>query len=279
MRVPAAILALFLGLAGMASADGKWLPGIEYGKASGESLQLDACIPEGEGPFPIAILIHGGGWGSGDKAQDFGALTGPLTGAGFAWFSVNYRLAPKHRWPACFEDLQAAIRWVRANAAAYKGDPGSIALIGYSAGGQLAALAAMRGEDATRVQAVVDLAPAVELVRDSKRRGQVSLALRNLLDLPELLDADALARIAAISPAAEVKRGLPPFLIVQGTADQSVRHADALAFSAKLKEAEVPCELLEMNGAPHRIAEWMQFSPEYPAKVTAWLQATLANPP
>jgi acetyl esterase/lipase len=270
-------LGLLLALAGTVLAGEKWLPDIEYGKAGGELLLLDACLPEGEGPFPMAILIHGGGWGSGDKAQDFSALARPLTEGGFVWFSINYRLAPKHRWPACFQDVQAAIRWVRANAAAYKGDPRRIALIGYSAGGQLATLAAMRSGEDTRVHAVVGLAPALELVTDSKRRGQVSLALRNLLDLPEELDADALAKVAAISPSEEVKSGLPPFLIVQGTADQSVKHPDALVFSVKLKQAGVPCELFGMEGAPHRIAEWSKFSPGYPAKVVAWLRATLAD--
>jgi acetyl esterase/lipase len=280
LRIHAICLLLALaGLRGVA-AEATWSRDIEFGNAGGESLRLDASVPPGDGPFPIAILIHGGGWGNGDKAQDFVALAKPLTDAGFTWFSVNYRLAPKHRWPACFEDVQAAIRWVRANAATYKGDPRRIALIGYSAGGQLATLAAIRADATTRVQAVVGLAPAVELVADSKRRGEVSPALRNLLGLPEMLDDEALAEIAAISPAGEVKPGLPPFLIAQGTADQSVRHIDALAFIARLRQADVPCALLEMKDAPHRIGEWPKFSPEYPAKVAAWLKTTLAsNPP
>ena len=127
-----------------ASADPEWHPDIEYSKVAGETLLLDASIPEGQGPFPIAILIHGGGWGGGDKAADFGALSKPLTNSGIAWFSINYRLAPKHPWPACFDDVQSAIRWVKENATTYRVDPKRIALVGYSAGGQLAALAAIR---------------------------------------------------------------------------------------------------------------------------------------
>src|SRR5687768_11769745 len=83
---------------------------IEYGTAGGVSLKLDASVPEGEGTFPIAILVHGGGWGSGDKANvgsvgggaDISPWFAPLTAAKFTWFSINYRLAPPHRWPACF---------------------------------------------------------------------------------------------------------------------------------------------------------------------------------
>jgi acetyl esterase/lipase len=249
---------------------------LEYSRAGGESLRLDASIPEGEGPFPIAILIHGGGWGSGDKAADLGALSKPLTEAGIAWFSINYRLAPQHPWPACFEDVQAAIRWVKANAATRNADPQRIALIGYSAGGQLAALAAIRADESTRVQAVVGLAPAVELIADSERRGEVSVSLRNLLGLPDKLDDDALAKIAAISPAEEIKPGLPPFFIVQGTADQSVRHEETLAFAQRLKRAQVPCTILEMKDAPHRIAEWPKFSPGYAETAAAWLKMTFA---
>ena len=256
-----------------------WSPNIEYGKAGGESLLLDASVPQGEGPFPIAILIHGGGWGSGDKSQDFAALSKPLTEAGFVWFSINYRLAPRYRWPACFADVRSAIHWVRTHATEYKGDPRRIALIGYSAGGQLAAMAAI--DENTGVQAVVGLAPAVELTLDSQRRGHVSPALRGLLDLPEPLNGEALARIAEISPGNKIRAGLPPFLLVQGTVDHSVLHTDTIAFSERLKQMKVPCEVLALEGAPHRITDWPKFSLDYPTRIVTWLRASLgsASPP
>ncbi|HEY1120878.1 MAG TPA: alpha/beta hydrolase [Haloferula sp.] len=262
-----------------AHADPQWHPDIEYSQAAGESLRLDASIPDGNGPFPIAILIHGGGWGSGDKAADFGPLSKPLTDSGIAWFSINYRLAPKHPWPACFDDVQSAIRWIKRNATTYNVDPKRIALIGYSAGGQLAALAAIRADNSTRVQAVVGFAPAVELVADMKRRGEVGVAMRNLLGLQDNLDEAALAKIATISPAEEIKPGLPPFFIVQGTADQSVRHVETLSFIEGLKRANVPCTLFEMKDAPHRISEWPKFAPDYADKTAAWLKATLVAAP
>ncbi|MEK7949830.1 alpha/beta hydrolase [Luteolibacter soli] len=268
---------LFFGFP--ASAEPNWRPDIEYSQAGGESLCLDASIPEGSGPFPAAILIHGGGWGSGDKAADFVPLSKSLTKEGIAWFSINYRLAPKHPWPACFDDVQTAIRWVRTNATAYNVDPKRIALIGYSAGGQLATLAAIRADESTRVQAVVGFAPAVELVADMQRRGEVGVAMRNLLGLSDKLDDAALAKIASISPAEEIKPGLPPFFIVEGTADQSVRHVETLAFIQRLKQAQGSCALLEMKDAPHRIAEWPKFSPDYAEKTAAWLKTTLAAAP
>src|ERR1043166_3273041 len=65
---------------------------IEYGKAGDEKLLLDASVPKGIGPFPMAIVVHGGGWGSGDKQQDVAPMTEPLTKANYTWFSINYRL-------------------------------------------------------------------------------------------------------------------------------------------------------------------------------------------
>jgi dipeptidyl aminopeptidase/acylaminoacyl peptidase len=126
---------------------------------------------------------------------------------------------------------------------------------------------------------VVGFAPAVELVAGMKHRGEVSIAMQNLLGLPATLDEAALARIASISPAEEIKPGLPPFFIVQGTADQSVRPTETLAFIQRLKQAEVSSTLLVMKDAPHRINEWPKFSPDYAERTAAWLKTTLAAAP
>src|SRR4051794_5617678 len=183
------ILAPVVGLAARAEtappdARGVVKSDIEYGRAGGVRLLLDASVPDGAGPHPMVIVVHGGGWGSGDKQQDTGPITEPLTRANFTWFSINYRLAPEHRWPDCFEDVQTAIRWVKAHAADYRGDPGRIALLGYSAGGQMACLAAVRAEEDTRVQAVVGLAPPTDLLADTERRGGPRPGLPDLLHPP-----------------------------------------------------------------------------------------------
>jgi alpha-L-fucosidase 2 len=167
------VLSLLLGLllgASPAHGEARLLTDIEYGRADGESLRLDVNVPDGAGPFPVAILVHGGGWSAGDKrgtdkpgsSADISPWFEPLTAAGFTWFSINYRLAPTHRWPACFEDVQTAIRWVKAHAAEYRGDPRRIALFGHSAGGHLVCLAAVQAQADTRVQAVVGFAPVTD---------------------------------------------------------------------------------------------------------------------
>src|SRR5258708_2167758 len=102
---------------------------IEFAAPGGVSLKLDAYVPDGPGPFSTCILVHGGGWRNGNKRVYITPLFEPLTKAGFVWFTINYRLAPAHRWPACAEDVAAAVKWVKAHAIEYKVDPKRIALI------------------------------------------------------------------------------------------------------------------------------------------------------
>jgi alpha-L-fucosidase 2 len=252
---------------------------IEYARVDGESLKLDASIPGGAGPFPVAVIVHGGGWSGGDKQADHTALFQPLSAAGFVWFAINYRLSPGHRWPACFDDVRTAIRWIKAHASEYKGDPRRIALVGYSAGGHLACLAAVLATDDIRVQAVVGLAPPTDHVADSVRRGGLSPSMQKLLDRPEILDAPAREILREISPINHIETGLPPFLLVHGTEDKSVPFEQSLNFQARLKTAGGTCDLVSIPGAPHRMADWEKFDAAYTAKITAWLRQTLGLVP
>jgi hypothetical protein len=83
---------------------------VEYARAGEVSLKLDASIPDGPGPFPAAILVHGGAWRNGDKRTYMQPMFAPLSSAGFAWFSINYRMAPGDLYPAALDDLVSAIR-------------------------------------------------------------------------------------------------------------------------------------------------------------------------
>ena len=252
---------------------------IEYGRAGGEILCLDASVPDGTGPFPIVILVHGGGWSRGDKggsstpgdSADITPWFGLLNDAKFTWFSINYRLAPQNRWPACLEDVQAAIRWVKAHAADYKGDPRRIVLFGHSAGGHLVCLAATLAGDDTRVQAVVGFAPVTDHEQDLVQRGGLSTSLQNLLNQPKEVTPESRAMLHEISPINHVKAGLPPFLIVQGDADKTVPYQQSLNFIARLKENGVPCELITVKGAPHGLLLWDSADPSYRQKLLSWL--------
>src|ERR1039457_2463197 len=110
---------------------------VEYTRPGGKPVLLDLHVPDGPGPFPAAILIHGGGFDEGSRSTNFRPLFDVLANAGYAWFSIDYRMAPEFRFPQAIEDVNSAIQWVKANAAAYQVDGAKIALIGESAGGFL----------------------------------------------------------------------------------------------------------------------------------------------
>jgi alpha-L-fucosidase 2 len=101
--------------------------------------------------------VRGGGSVAGDKEQYITYIFQPLADAGFAWFSINYRLAPQYEFPADVEDVEAAISCVRANADKYKVDPNRIALIGESAGGQPVSFLGAQNRPGARVAAVVSM--------------------------------------------------------------------------------------------------------------------------
>src|SRR4051812_27620097 len=130
------LLVLTTGLAAAAALQSD----IEYGKAGGVSLKMDAWIPDGKGPFPTVIVVHGGGWQNGDKQKNCQPLFEPLTKAGFAWFTVNYRLAPQYHYPAAVDDVVQAIRHIEAHAKDYKVDMQRVAITGESAGGHIVSL-------------------------------------------------------------------------------------------------------------------------------------------
>jgi acetyl esterase/lipase len=245
---------------------------IEYTQAGGESLLLDAFNPGTGQPAPVVIVLHGGGWSSGSKSGDITPVLEPLSKAGFAWVSINYRLAPMHRWPACYEDVETALNWVREHAAEYGGDPQRIALLGYSAGGHLACRAGIRANP--RVQAVVGIAAPTDIVADMARRDGLSPSMKNLLD-SEVIDDAVHARLVEMSPINDIVPGLPPFLLIHGTADQSVPFDQSIQLRKRLQEVGGVCDLIELQDASHTIANWPQVDPEYLDKMVDWLGARL----
>jgi acetyl esterase/lipase len=252
---------------------------IQYGEANGEKLLLDAHVPPGDGKHPVVLIVHGGGWSSGDKETDIVPVFAPFA-TNFTWFTINYRLAPTNRWPACYEDVQTAIRWVKAHATEYKGDPERIALMGYSAGGHLVTLAGTDSNAATRVQAIVGFAPPTEIAREAQRRGDLDhwVSMKYLLGR-DSLDAATLKLMDDISPASRIQAGLPPFLLVQGSADKTVLAEQTQDFQAKLKAAGVNCDWITITNGQHRIADWSKFHPGWQDEVVAWLNEKLSAKP
>ncbi|WP_229379888.1 alpha/beta hydrolase [Fibrella forsythiae] len=153
------------------------LPGVTaqmnvvYCNRSGRDLHLDAFYPakaDRKELRPAVLIIHGGGWRSGDRSQHI-PMAQRLAAAGYVAVTAEYRLSTEALYPAAVHDLKAVIRWLRATAGQYAIDTNRIATIGFSAGGQLAALLgasanvpALEGEGcyqghSSKVQAIVDI--------------------------------------------------------------------------------------------------------------------------
>lgn len=126
-----------------------------YGEAGGETLTLDYYAASGPGPHPIAIIVHGGGYVGGTSKNGSEAYCADfLAPAGYAVFSINYRLAPKYPYPAMVHDVERAVRFIRYNASRWSGDAARIALVGGSAGGYLSNMVGYSSLPATRRQRI-----------------------------------------------------------------------------------------------------------------------------
>ena len=262
---------------------------VEYSHPGGRPLLLDLHIPDGPGRFPAAILVHGGGFDGGSRSTNVRPLFDVLANAGFAWFSIDYRLAPEFRFPQAIEDVDTAIRWLKTNAAAYRVDVSKIAIIGESAGGFLVNYAGTHDTPDTRVAAVVDFYGPVdygklaELRRDHPERFNMASINRHAANGggihffgAEKLDKMGLAKLHDISPIAAVHKGMPPFLCIHGTKDDQVVYEQSPAMCEAMHKAGASCELIAIEGGGHGMSTWR--APEmqhWKPEMVAWLKKTL----
>jgi len=279
--IPVACMALFA-----AAIDQK---GVEFGHPGANPLLLDMHMPDGAGPFAAAILVHGGGFDEGSRATNVAPLFEPLSSAGFAWFSIDYRLAPEAHFPEANADLESAIRWVKAHSAEYHVDARKIAIIGESAGGYLVNYAGTHETPETKIAAVVDFYGPAEY-------GTLALARR---DHPEAfnmasinrhasngggihffgvdaLDSAGLAKLHAMSPLAGVHKGMPPFLCIHGTKDDQVSYGQSTTFCDAIHKVGAACELITIEGGGHGMGGWK--APEmqhWKAEMITWLRKTM----
>ncbi len=229
---------------------------VEFGSAGGRPLHAEIARPRvrPSEPMPAVLWIHGGGWKSGDEKGNPAAF---LAAHGYFTASIEYRLSGEAIWPAQIEDCKQAVRWLRANAAAYGVDPDRIGVWGHSAGGHLVACLGTMGPEAgfegegypgvsSKVQAVADFSgPADFLVSGRKA---YDWALKPLFGGPAGETDEALRKA---SPLYYVQPGDPPFLIVHGDADTTVPYAESVALSAALEKAQVPVQFLPVKGGSH----------------------------
>ena len=237
---------------------------IAFAHPGGFDLLMDGYIPEGKGPFPTVIIAHGGGWEGGDKVTYISPILPPLAKAGFAWFSIDYRLTPYVKNPEQLEDLRDAIRYVRKNAARYHVDPQRIAIMGESASGQMVAQVASEPCEGCDVQAVVSFYGVYDF---TARAGAQQEKLFGPSPTPET--------VHRYSPIFFAHPKMPPVLLLQGTGEGL--YPGTVSYEKKLTEVGVRHDMLLLKDAPHGMENW-EGHPEwahYKARVVDWLKATL----
>ena len=249
---------------------------IEYAKVGDAPLTLDANIPDGPGPFPAAIIVHGGGFVRGDKQSYVQPLFPVLTKANYTWFTINYRLAPQFKFPAATEDVERAIQFVRGHARQYKVDVTRIVLIGESAGGQMASYVGAQNKPASQVSAVIVFYGIHDFVSRAVEQGRLTDTVQAYLGVKEL-DADTAPLLAKASAAAYVKKGMPPFLLIHGTRDPQVPYEQSVEMCAKMRSAGATCDLYTVREGGHGMGGWERV-PEllgYKTYMMDWLKKVL----
>lgn len=250
---------------------------IEYGQAGDGPLLCDAALPDGSGPFPAVIIVHGGGWIGGHRQHSVEPLFQPLTDAGFAWFSISYRLATDLlHFGVAVDDVQTAIQFVREHAREYNVDPKRIAVLGESAGAHLASLAVERSPKS--VAAIVAMYPPTDLVSLARESQSIPDSVRQLVKVAGM-EQLITGYLEDMSPIAHISANLPPFLLVHGTADGIVPYQQSERMLAKLRSAGVAAELITVEGGGHGLRGWeisSRFS-GYRRKVIDWLILKLAS--
>ncbi|MRW93330.1 alpha/beta fold hydrolase [Duganella sp. FT80W] len=233
-----------------------------YAQYGARCLKLDAYLPAGE-RLPVVVFVHGGGWKAGFRSE-FVPMALRLTQRGYAAVTVSYRLSGEAPYPAAVQDVQQAVRWVRAHARQLHIDPQRIVLAGGSAGGQIAALAGVTGKDGAEVQAIINIDGLSDFTSE--------LALKYEDDPKKNPSsagawfggryADQPARWREASPIRYVRAGMPPILFI-GSA-QPRFSAGREQMMAQMTQLGVASDKLLLPDTPHSF--WL-FDP--------WLQPTV----
>lgn len=214
-------------------------------------LLADLYTPAGDAPpggWPAVVMIHGGGWSSGDREQVEG-IARRVARRGYVTLNITYRLAPESIFPAQVVDVQQAVRWLRGHAADYRVDPARIGAWGYSAGAHLAAMLGglSPGDRLYQPGAEVKAVVAGGIPSDLRKFHGGTI-------VPKFLGerwSENSRAFRESSPAAYVTPGDPPVFLYHGGWDQLVPFDQASDYQLALHAAGVPNELYELRGLGH----------------------------
>jgi acetyl esterase/lipase len=250
-----------------AAATGPVYSNITYGAAGGETLLLDILEPanNNEKPRPAIVLVHGGGWTNFDKST-MRPLAQFLALAGFVAVPMDYRLFHDDatHWPAQLDDVQRAVRWLRANSAKYNVDPLHIGAYGHSAGGQIVTLLGMLETRDNSDASLAKYSSKVQTVVDASGPADFTNGMDNDAKqfLTSFLGADYATHPAVwrdASPIFHVAKSNAPILIIHGTHDEMVPISQARELKDALTKAGATVKFLQLDSdhmfhepGPHR---------------------------
>lgn len=256
------------------------------------NLLVDRDVGYGEGPehrldvwrrpgrpanarSPVLVYVHGGSWTGGSRRLPSAYLTAQVAALGWLVVSIDYRLGPHNRWPAQIVDVKRAIAWLRANVDRYGGDPDFIAISGGSAGGHLAALAAVSANDPAFQPGFE--AEDTTIAAAGLLYGVYDLTVLNDDGLPRLrnhvrrvmLDSDLADdpdTWRAASPTPRLDHTAPPMFVVHGDRDEVVEPTTARRFAERARAVSTqPFGYAELPYAHHAF----DFMPSPRARATA----------
>ncbi|MDR3637581.1 MAG: alpha/beta hydrolase fold domain-containing protein [Isosphaeraceae bacterium] len=225
---------------------------VVFANPGGQALKLDFVRPAGDGPFPLVVLVHSGGWREGARTE-FREHQPALAKLGLASAAVDFRLAPAHRFPAAVDDVVAALKYLASEQKSLRIDTDRIALLGTSSGAHLALMAGLRPGDGYQVRMIVSISGPTDL------RTLAGGAAPLVKDLLGTVDGQA-AIVAEASPITRIRKGGPTVLTAHGTADPMVPLRQVEAFHAALKAAGVKETLIKIEGGGHEFQNWPNLS-------------------
>jgi acetyl esterase/lipase len=249
----------------------------------GGEIPVRVYRPEGDGPLPLVVFLHGGGWALGSIDTYEAPVRALANASGAIVASVEYRLAPEHHFPAAVDDCLAAVRWAAATGADFGADPSRLAVAGDSAGGNLATVCArrLRGELDLRLQVLIypvaDGGVNTPSFREfGERFGLTAAGMRRFWEL-YLDGADSSDPDASPMRAPDLTGVAPAYVL---TADHDVLRDEGEAYARALRDAGVDVTLERWPGTIHGFVRWLaatDIAGEAIAEVGARLRAALAE--
>jgi acetyl esterase/lipase len=258
---------------------------VEYVAVEDANLFLDIHRPAGDAVVPCVAYFHGGGWARGSRRDSVDARLAPVAAQGLAVCSVSYRFTDVATYPAQLEDGRAAVAWLRANGAEYGLATEHVGAWGASAGGWLALMLALTGDQAAeRADAACAWFAPTELATVALEREAAGLPLPLFMQGRRLPDAEAallglgsvdddLALARQASPLTHAADARGPILLIHGSGDGMINVAQSIALHEALLEAGGDSQLLVLPGANHEDAGFHK--PAVLAATAGFLRALL----